>query len=175
MTGEASDEVVTDIQRIVSRIVEQLVTRGECLVLAESCTAGRVSSLLGTVPGVSAVLCGGWVTYQTKVKTEWLGVSRQLLEEFTAVAAETSRAMACGALDHCTAADWSLAITGHLGPGVSPDQDGVVYVAVAWRRSNEVQVDSCATRLATVERTDRQLEAAQFAIRALDRRLQTAS
>ena len=49
------------------------------IVLAESCTGGRIAATLTQIPGVSAVFCGSCVVYRESAKTAWLGVGFCLL------------------------------------------------------------------------------------------------
>lgn len=103
------------------------------VVFAESCTAGLVAASLAIVPGISRSLCGSLVTYREACKTAWLGVEPQLLDSFTAVSREVTAAMAKGALQRTTEANWAAAVTGHLGPDAPPDRDGRIYIAIACR------------------------------------------
>jgi nicotinamide-nucleotide amidase len=125
-----SDRELTDL---AGRVVEELRARGLRLVLAESCTAGLGAALLGRIPGVSEFLCGSAVVYQVETKARWLRVSRRLLRDPGPVSREVASAMAEGALAATPQADVSAAITGHLGPGAPPGQDGLVFVAFAAR------------------------------------------
>ncbi|MGB0694154.1 MAG: CinA family protein [Rhodospirillaceae bacterium] len=102
------------------------------LVTAESCTGGMVSGALTAVPGSSAVIDRGFVTYSNEAKMEMLGVPEELLNTHGAVSPQTADAMAVGALGHSPNADVALSITGIAGPGGgSPDKPvGLVYMAV---------------------------------------------
>ena len=75
-------------------LVRRLRERGLTLASAESLTAGRVAASVADVPGASAVLQGGVVAYQNRVKQDVLGVSATLLDTRGAVAPETARQMA---------------------------------------------------------------------------------
>jgi PncC family amidohydrolase len=122
-----------ELTALASRVFHELRARKLRLVLAESCTGGLAAALLTRIPGVSEFLCGSAVVYQVETKARWLGVSRRLLRERGAVSAEVSSAMAAGALHETPHADISGAITGHLGPGAPPTEDGLVFVAFAQR------------------------------------------
>lgn len=139
----------------------QLAAAGATLVLAESCTAGLVAARLGTVPGISQHLCGSFVTYQEASKTQWLGVSADLLAEHTAASPQVTRAMALAALQRTAHAQWSAAVTGHLGPDAPSALDGICMVAIARRLGDKLEL--CQERryaLVSTERTERQAEAA---------------
>lgn len=124
---------------LASRVVEQLRAQNARLVLAESCTGGLAAAFLARIPGVSEFLCGSAVVYQVETKARWLRVSRRLLRDPGPVSPEVVSAMAAGVLAATPAADVSGAITGHLGPGAPPNQDGLVYVAFARRTQGKQQ------------------------------------
>ena len=119
------------------RVVAQLRARKVRLVLAESCTGGLAAALLARIPGVSEFLCGSAVVYQVETKARWLGVSRRLLRDPGPVSREVAAAMATGALKSTPHADVAASVTGHLGPGAPPGQDGLVFVAFAARGSGK--------------------------------------
>ncbi|HET6326259.1 MAG TPA: CinA family protein [Planctomycetaceae bacterium] len=122
-----------ELTALAGSVVEQLRARNDQLVLAESCTGGLVAALLTRIPGVSEVLCGSAVVYQVETKARWLRVSRDLLEKPGPVSREVASAMAAGALTSTPHATVSAAITGHLGPGAPPPQDGLAFLAFASR------------------------------------------
>lgn len=101
-------------------VVTALTERGETVAWCESLTAGLGAATLATVPGASAVLRGGLVTYATELKTTLAGVDPALIEENTVISAAVAEAMAAGARMRC-GADWGLALTGVAGPD---PQDG---------------------------------------------------
>ncbi|KAA0970342.1 CinA family protein [Aureimonas fodinaquatilis] len=83
---------------------------------AESCTGGLIAGYLTEVPGSSAVLERGYVTYSNAAKHEMLGVASNLLETYGAVSSQVARAMAIGALK-ASHAEIALSVTGIAGPG----------------------------------------------------------
>ena len=94
------------------------------LATAESCTGGLVAALLTEIPGSSAVVERGFVTYSNEAKTDMLGVPADLIAAHGAVSEPVARAMAEGALAH-SRADVAVAITGVAGPsGGSDDEAG---------------------------------------------------
>jgi nicotinamide-nucleotide amidase len=149
-------------------LAETLRQRRLHIVLAESCTAGLVSATLGAIPGISAYLCGSAVTYREATKTAWLGLSPTQIAESTAVSEPVTRQMALAVLQMTPEADWSAAVTGHLGPQAPPDANGTVFIAVARRDANGPQVISVAERkLVAPDRLTRQQEAATLVLAAL--------
>lgn len=105
---------------IEKKIVEALTAAGETVAFCESLTAGLATAALAKVPGASAVLRGGLVTYSTDLKHTLAGVPRELLASHGPVAAETAEAMAVGARSAC-GSDWAVSLTGVAGP---QEQDG---------------------------------------------------
>ena len=99
-------------------ILEQAQARGLMVSTAESCTGGMVAAALTDVPGSSAVVDRGFVTYSNAAKMQMLGVSEETLAEHGAVSEAVAVEMARGALAH-SRADVSVAITGIAGPGGS--------------------------------------------------------
>lgn len=109
------------------------------LATAESLTAGMVCAALGAVPGASAVLQGGAVTYQNEIKVGVLGVDPVGLAATGAVDADVARQMADGAR-RVFGADLAVSTTGAAGPephGGKPV--GTVFVAVASAAGSSVE------------------------------------
>lgn len=97
-------------------LVAAYTRAGLRIATAESCTGGLVAGLLTAVPGSSAVLERGFVTYSNEAKTEAIGVPAALVARHGAVSEPVARAMAEGALA-ASRADVAVAITGVAGPG----------------------------------------------------------
>lgn len=110
------------------------------LVLAESCTAGQIAATMGCVPGVSNCFCGSFVVYRLSSKSTWLGVDDSVLQDpaHGPVSALTSQLLAQAALIHTPEADWSLAITGDVGPNAPTSTDGVCFIAIQLGRNQPV-------------------------------------
>lgn len=108
--------------------------RGVTIVTAESCTGGLIAASLAAVPGASASLERGFVTYSNEAKTEMLGVPAELIERRGAVSQEVALAMVDGALKH-SRADIAVAVTGIAGPdgGTADKPVGLVHIAAARR------------------------------------------
>ncbi len=89
---------------------------GLTIATAESCTGGLLAGLLTEVPGSSAVLERGFVTYSNAAKTDMLGVPAELIQQYGSVSAPVAGAMAEGAIAH-SRAHIAVAVTGVAGPG----------------------------------------------------------
>jgi nicotinamide-nucleotide amidase len=113
-------------------VVQTLTARKQTLALAESCTGGLIAHRLTNVPGASAVLLAGLVTYSNAAKEKFIGVRAETLAEHGAVSEPVAREMAEGARK-ATGADFALAVTGIAGPSGGTDAKpvGTVYLALA--------------------------------------------
>jgi len=123
--GEGDDELE---QVLVRRLTE----RKQTLVLAESCTGGFIANRITNVPGASAVLLAGLVTYSNAAKQHFLGVRAETIAAHGAVSEAVACEMAEGARAR-TGADFALAVTGIAGPGGgTPEKPvGTVFIALA--------------------------------------------
>src|SRR6188508_3688351 len=104
------------------------------LATAESCTGGLVAAAITEIPGSSAVLDRGFVTYSNEAKEETLGVSGDIIDAFGAVSVACVFAMARGTLER-SRADVAVAISGVAGPtgGTEGKPVGTVVFARAIR------------------------------------------
>ena len=119
-----------DIQNLAARVVTAAAARGVLVATAESCTGGLVSAALTAVPGSSAVLDRGFVTYSNAAKIDLLGVPAETLEARGAVSEPVARAMAEGATAR-SGASVSVAVTGVAGPDGGTDDKPVGLVHFA--------------------------------------------
>jgi len=102
----------------VADLIARAQKIGVTIATAESCTGGMIAAALTDIPGSSAVLDRGFVTYSNAAKMQMLGVSSETLDRAGAVSPEVAVEMAEGALGQ---ADVTLAVsvTGIAGPGGS--------------------------------------------------------
>jgi nicotinamide-nucleotide amidase len=128
---------------LARKVIEQNSAAGRKIVLAESCTGGLVAAALTEIPGSSAVLDRGFVTYSNEAKREALGVSGDVIDAFGAVSIACVYAMAQGALARSNA-DVAVAISGIAGPegGSEHKPVGTVVFARALRNSEEREAES---------------------------------
>jgi nicotinamide-nucleotide amidase len=111
---------------------DMLRKRHATVSVAESCTGGMLGERLTAVSGSSDYFLGGFITYTNAMKSELLGVPREILEQFGAVSAETAEAMAAGARRR-THSTYALSVTGVAGPdsGGEAAPVGTVCVGIA--------------------------------------------
>jgi nicotinamide-nucleotide amidase len=123
-------------------LVAACTARGVMLATAESCTGGAVAALLTEIPGSSAALDRGFVTYSNAAKSEMLGVPPAMIAAEGAVSEAVARAMAAGVLGHARA-DVAVSITGVAGPGggSAAKPVGLVHFACARRGGATVAVE----------------------------------
>ncbi len=120
-----------DVKDLETVVVEALKEKGLHLATAESCTAGKISAAITSVPGASSVFDFGASTYSNQMKHKLLGVKCETLESFGAVSAQTAAEMANGIRQYA-GADIGLSVTGVAGPGCSENKPvGLVYIGLA--------------------------------------------
>ncbi len=96
-------------------LIADLAGRQQTLATTESLTAGLLAATLAGVPGASAVLRGGLITYTEATKIALAGVDPAVLARVGPVAAPTAEAMALGARRRCETT-WGVGLTGVAGP-----------------------------------------------------------
>jgi nicotinamide-nucleotide amidase len=123
-----------DILALARAIVTEFTQRGLMVATAESCTGGLIAGALTEIPGSSAVVDRGFVTYTNIAKVEMLGVQEQTLARFGAVSKQTALQMAHGALFR-SHGDLAVAVTGVAGPsgGSAEKPVGLVHLAAKSR------------------------------------------
>ncbi len=96
----------------------------------ESLTGGMIGAYLTSVPGSSAVVRGGLITYATDTKHDLAGVAEERLEETGPVDRVVAEQMAQGSHAAC-GSDIAVAVTGIAGPGGEEPGKPVGYVWIA--------------------------------------------
>jgi nicotinamide-nucleotide amidase len=127
--------VIDDELRLAARrVIDACIARRMMIATAESCTGGLVAAALTEIPGSSAVVACGFVTYSNDAKETMLGVAPDILRAHGAVSGATAQAMVDGALKRGSV-DIAVAVTGVAGPGGgSPEKPvGLVHFAAAAR------------------------------------------
>ncbi len=156
-----------DIETLARRVVEENAALGRKVTVAESCTGGLVAAALTEIPGSSAVLDRGFVTYSNEAKMECLDVSLEIIETFGAVSIACAWAMAKGALDR-SHADGAVAISGVAGPGGGTDLKPVGTVVFARVvRGDGIEPEGELKRFEPTSRADIRREATICALELL--------
>ncbi len=135
-TGKDADSDVTanlekDISKLAGRVITLASGANATISTAESLTGGGIAEALTSVPGSSAVVVGGAVTYATMSKHSVLNVDETLLSTEGPVCADVAIQMAEGAAEKFKT-DLAIAVTGIAGPtGAEPEKPiGTVFFGI---------------------------------------------
>lgn len=133
---------MADLNTISAEVVRAFLDKGLTLGTAESLTGGMIAASVAGVSGASAVLMGGVVSYDARVKHELLGVEQAIIDTVGVVSEPCARQMAQGA-KAALKVDVAVSATGIAGPtGGTPETPvGTVFIGVAW--AGGVKVDEC--------------------------------
>ena len=134
---ESFEQITAHNKELARDIVERAGVRGVTVSTAESLTAGMIASTIADIPGASAVLRGGAVTYCDEIKHRVLGVEQETLDRYTAVSYQTAREMAAGSLE-LYQSDIAVSATCYAGPGGGTEDApaGTVYIGWAYRSAD---------------------------------------
>lgn len=128
-----------DEEELESNLAEILSENQLTLATAESCTGGFLAHTFTQHEGASRFFRGGMVAYDNDIKQSLLGVSKLVLDEFTAVSEPTVKSMAINAREKFNT-DFALATTGYAGPGDTEEQPaGTIWIAIAFRGGCEAK------------------------------------
>ncbi len=129
LSSKFSECQTKNLDKTVRNVVKLLERKSLTFSAAESCTGGLLSELITSVSGASAVFELGICTYSERIKTEFLGVPAEVIQEFGVVSEQTALSMVCG-LKKCSGADVCVSVTGIAGPsgGTADTPVGTVYI-----------------------------------------------
>ena len=130
---------MTRLKQISEQVVARFGAAHRTLGTAESLTGGMIASSVADVSGASAVLMGGVVSYDPRVKREVLGVTQAVIYGPGVVSEPCARQMAEGART-LLKVDIAVSATGLAGPsGGTPETPvGTVYIGLADARGTTV-------------------------------------
>ena len=108
-----------------------LLEKKATLSCAESCTGGKIASLLTSFSGASRYFKGGVIAYDNGVKEEILHVSKQLIKAYGAVSQQCVEAMAIS-IKRLMKTTYAISTSGIAGPeGGSEDKPvGTIWIAI---------------------------------------------
>lgn len=114
-----------------AEIIEFLLKANKTIAIVESCTGGLLNYAFGKVSGASSVYRGGIISYQNAIKSEVLGVDREILEAKSAYSFEVLDLMLAGVLS-VMQSDFAIATSGVAGPsgGTEDNPVGSVFIGV---------------------------------------------
>ena len=134
------EDISTYIDKTASDVVKYLVEHGIKIAVAESCTGGILAGAITSIPGASEIFECGIVSYSERIKSQLLGLPKELIDDCGVVSETVALAMAQGVrlVSH---ADIGVGITGIAGPtGGSKEQPvGTVYVSVIYKEQSFTQ------------------------------------
>ena len=109
-----------------------LIEKNFTISTAESCTGGKIASIITSVSGSSGYYKGSIVGYSTESKVNILGVSQELINQFSVVSKPVVEAMALQS-QKMLKSDFAIATTGNAGPnkGDSDVEVGTVFIGIA--------------------------------------------
>lgn len=133
---------MAELEAISAEIVSVFTQKGLTLGTAESLTGGMIAASVAGVSGASAVLMGGIVSYDPRIKHELLGVDQQIIDTVGVVSQPCAWQMAEGARE-ALKVDVAVSATGLAGPtGGTPETPvGTVFIGVSSK--NQTKVDEC--------------------------------
>ena len=146
-----------DDDTIQSVVAKLLLERNLTISIAESCTGGKLSSMLIEVPGISKVFFEGAITYSNEAKMHTLGVKSETLDKYGAVSEECAKEMAEGIAKY-TGSKISISTTGIAGPdgGTEYKPVGLVYIGLFLNGKTKVYKVNCSrTRIDIINRASR--------------------
>lgn len=138
---------------LASVVLSKLKERGQTIAVVESCTGGMLGEELTAIPGSSACVLGGWITYSNQMKQAQVGVPTVLFASDGpgAVSREVARAMARGGRERA-GASIAISITGVAGPdgGTPAKPVGTVWISLAHAGGSDTRRFSMAGDRASI-------------------------
>lgn len=136
------DYLVVDEDIPMELVVGKLLKeRKQTVSTAESCTGGYIAHIISKHSGASAYYTGSVVSYDNRIKTDVLSVPSDVLDTVGAVSEATVKQMA-ESVREIMKTDYSIAVSGIMGPGGGTDTKpvGMVWIAVASAEKTVAQV-----------------------------------
>ena len=131
-----SDVLVADSDEALEVIVGRILTKRHLTIsTAESCTGGKLASLLSKHAGSSAFYYGSIISYDNSVKEHLLGVPLEIIKTHGVISEETVRVMAESVRIRLNT-DFSIATSGIAGPTGGSQEKPVGTVWIAWATPN---------------------------------------
>ncbi len=149
-----------EMEEVVGKLLKE---SGKTISTAESSTGGLIVSRLVNVPGSSAYVMAGIVSYSNEAKINILGVNKEDIERFGAVSETVAKQMVEG-VRRITGTDFSLSDTGIAGPtGATPEKPlGLHYIGFTDGQKTEVH-----RVVFKGERNDVRMRVSQYALNLL--------
>jgi nicotinamide-nucleotide amidase len=130
---QVQEYLVTDKDEAMEVVVGNLLkAKNQTVATAESCTGGFIGHLLSKHAGSSQFYTGGIISYDNRIKTEFLDVSTEILHTVGAVSKEAVEQMAISVRKKMNT-DYAVSVSGIMGPSGQTDEKplGMVWIGVA--------------------------------------------
>ncbi len=130
---KVKDFLVTDKDEPLEVVVGRLLKdQNHTVATAESCTGGYIGHLLSKHAGSSSFFTGSVVSYDNRIKTEFLDVPTSILQTVGAVSKEAVEQMAV-AIRSKMKTDFGISVSGIMGPSGQTDEKplGMVWIGVS--------------------------------------------
>ena len=128
-----NEYLVTDLDENMEVVVGNLLkANNQTVATAESCTGGFIGHLLSKHAGSSQFYTGGIISYDNRIKTEFLDVPTSILHTVGAVSQEAVEQMAKTVREKMNT-DFAVSVSGIMGPSGKTDEKplGMVWIGVA--------------------------------------------
>lgn len=153
-----------NLESVIGKILKG---KKQSLSVAESCTGGKISSRIVSVPGSSEYYIGGVCVYSNIEKIKLLNIKEDTLSKYGAVSEQTAIEMAEGVRE-IMKTDYSVSTTGIAGPSGGSEDKPVGLVWIGFSSKNK----SYAMKFLFGEERQRNIErASQRALEILRREL----
>lgn len=117
---------------MIKKAFKELLESKLTISFAESITGGLLASMLTDQPGSSEIFSYGVVTYSNEMKHQILGISLDVINEFSAVSKEVSELMA-KCIKNITNSNIAISVTGNAGPtSLEKSVVGEVYFTIIY-------------------------------------------
>lgn len=130
-----SEWLVTDVDESIEVVIGNLLKNNkQTVATAESCTGGYIGHLLSKHAGSSQFYTGGIISYDNRIKTEFLDVPSSILQTVGAVSKEAVEQMAIAVREKMNT-DFAVSVSGIMGPTGQTNEKplGMVWMGVANR------------------------------------------
>lgn len=127
------DSIYGEDQDTLESVISDLLRKSSAtLSTAESCTGGKIATLITSLPNSSDIYKGSVIAYENDVKSHVLNVDEEILKKYGAVSKECVTAMAHG-VRKLIGSDYAIATSGIAGPGGATANKpvGMLWIAVA--------------------------------------------
>jgi len=128
-----ADYLVTDEDENMEVVVGKLLkAKNQTVATAESCTGGFIGHLLSKHAASCEFYTGGIISYDNRIKTEFLDVPVPILQTVGAVSQEAVEQMAKSVREKMNT-DYAVSVSGIMGPSGQTDEKplGMVWIGVA--------------------------------------------